>query len=42
MKYIMRNQEPVREYLQTCKTIDGKTITSPEDIPDELVIVMVR
>ena len=42
LKNIMRSEKPVREYLQKCKTVNWDTITSPHDIPDELVIQMLR
>lgn len=42
MKNIMRSKKAVREYLQTCKTINWDTISSPQDIPDELVNEMLR
>ena len=42
LKNIMWSKKPVKEYLQKCKTIYWDSITSPQDIPDELVIEMLR
>jgi hypothetical protein len=38
----MRDKKDVREYLQTCRTINGDPISSPEDIPYELIAEMIR
>ena len=42
LRHIMRDQKSVREYLQTCRTINGDSISSPEDIPYELMFEMIR
>ena len=42
LKNIMWSKKPVKEYLQKCKTIYWDSITSPQDIPDELVSEMLR
>ena len=42
LREIMWSKKQVREYLQTCKTINWDTIASPQDIPDELVLWMLR
>ena len=42
LKNIMWSKKPVKEYLQKCKTIYWDSITSPKDIPDELVSEMLR
>lgn len=41
LKQIMRSKKVIREYLQKCKTINGSAITSPQDVPDELVNWMI-